>query len=56
MAGDAFWEFERAGWDRAAEHYEACWTDTLLFVAPLLDAAGVGDALNLAFADASRAA
>src|SRR5438270_805234 len=42
MPGDAFWEFERAGWDRAAERYEDCWTDTALFLEPLLDAAGVG--------------
>jgi SAM-dependent methyltransferase len=41
MSGDAFWEFERAGWDRAAERYEECWTDTSLFVEPLLDAVGV---------------
>src|SRR6266498_409452 len=41
MPGDAFWEFERSGWERAAEHYEECWTDTGLFVEPLLDAAGV---------------
>jgi SAM-dependent methyltransferase len=41
MSGDAFWEFERSGWERAAERYEECWTDTGLFVDPLLDAAGV---------------
>ena len=41
MSGDAFWEFERSGWERAAERYEECWTDTGLFVEPLLDAAGV---------------
>jgi SAM-dependent methyltransferase len=41
VTGDVFWEFERAGWERAAAHYEECWTDTLLFVEPLLDAAGV---------------
>jgi SAM-dependent methyltransferase len=41
MTSDAFWEFERDGWDRAAAHYEECWTDTSLFIAPLLDAAGV---------------
>src|SRR6266508_4172551 len=41
MPGDAFWEFESSGWERAAEHYEECWTDTGLFVEPLLDAAGV---------------
>jgi SAM-dependent methyltransferase len=38
---DAFWEFERAGWERAAASYDECWTDTRLFVEPLLDAAGV---------------
>jgi hypothetical protein len=38
---DAFWEFERAGWERAAPRYEECWTDTGLFVEPLLDAAEV---------------
>ena len=41
MDRDAFAEFERAGWERAASHYEEYWTDTLLFVAPLLDAAAV---------------
>jgi SAM-dependent methyltransferase len=41
VSGDAFWEFERDGWERAAARYEECWTDTLLFVEPLLDAAGV---------------
>ncbi len=38
---DAFWEFERVGWERAAPYYEECWTDTDQFVEPLLDAAGV---------------
>jgi SAM-dependent methyltransferase len=38
---EAFWEFERTGWNRAAARYEECWTDTALFVEPLLDAAGV---------------
>ncbi len=41
MGGDAFSEFERAGWERAAARYEECWTDTVLFVEPLLDAAAV---------------
>jgi SAM-dependent methyltransferase len=41
MSGDAFAEFERAGWERAAPRYEKYWTDTVLFVKPLLDAAGV---------------
>jgi SAM-dependent methyltransferase len=41
MSGDAFAEFERAGWERAAPRYEEYWTDTVLFVEPLLDAAGV---------------
>jgi SAM-dependent methyltransferase len=41
VSGDAFSEFERTGWERAAEYYEACWSDTGLFVEPLLDAAGV---------------
>jgi SAM-dependent methyltransferase len=39
---NAFWEFERAGWTAAAASYDECWTDTRLFVEPLLDAAGVG--------------
>jgi len=39
---DAFWEFERAGWERAAPRYEECWGDTDKFVEPLLDAADVG--------------
>jgi SAM-dependent methyltransferase len=47
VTGDAFWEFERAGWERASEHYDACWTDTSLFVEPLLDAAGVRAASRL---------
>lgn len=38
---DPFWEFERAGWHRAAPRYVECWTDTRLFVGPLLDAADV---------------
>ena len=41
MSPDAFWEFEREGWERAAAHYDHCWTDTGLFIEPLLDAAGV---------------
>jgi SAM-dependent methyltransferase len=41
MQGDAFWEFERAGWDRAASHYDEYWTDTRLFVEALLNAGGV---------------
>jgi len=41
MTGDAFAEFERDGWERAASRYEECWTDTALFVEALLDAAAV---------------
>jgi SAM-dependent methyltransferase len=41
MGGDAFAEFERAGWERAASRYEECWTDTVLFVEALLDAGAV---------------
>ena len=41
MGGVAFAEFERAGWERAAPRYEVCWTDTVLFVEALLDAAAV---------------
>jgi SAM-dependent methyltransferase len=41
MTRDAFWEFERAGWNRAAPRYEECWTDTDVFVEALLDAAAV---------------
>jgi SAM-dependent methyltransferase len=41
MSGDGFAEFERAGWERAASRYEECWTDTVLFVEALLDAAEV---------------
>ena len=41
MTPDAFWEFQRAGWDRAAAYYDEYWTDTRLFVEPLIDAAGV---------------
>jgi SAM-dependent methyltransferase len=41
MRGDAFAEFERAGWERAAARYEECWTDTALFVEALLDGAAV---------------
>jgi SAM-dependent methyltransferase len=47
VTGDAFWEFERVGWERASEHYDACWTDTSLFVEPLLDAADVRVASRL---------
>jgi SAM-dependent methyltransferase len=38
---DAFWEFERAGWERAAPRYVECWTDTGGFLPPLLEAARV---------------
>jgi SAM-dependent methyltransferase len=38
---DAFWELERSGWDRASARYEECWTDTMVFVEALLDAAEV---------------
>jgi SAM-dependent methyltransferase len=38
MSVETFSEFERSGWQRAAPHYEECWTDTALFVEPLLDA------------------
>jgi SAM-dependent methyltransferase len=41
MSGDAFGEFERTGWARAAPRYKECWTDTVLFVEALLDAAAV---------------
>lgn len=41
MSGDGFADLERAGWERAAPHYEGCWTDTVLFVESLLDAAEV---------------
>jgi SAM-dependent methyltransferase len=41
MSGDAFAEFERVGWERAASRYEECWTDTSLFVEALLDGAEV---------------
>jgi len=41
MSGDAFAEFERAGREHAAPRYEEYWSDTVLFVKPLLDAAGV---------------
>jgi SAM-dependent methyltransferase len=41
VTADAFWEFERAGWERAAGSYEECWTDTELFVDALLEAAQV---------------
>jgi SAM-dependent methyltransferase len=47
VSGDAFWEFERTGWNRAAPRYEKCWTDTGLIVEPLLDAAGVGPGTRL---------
>ncbi len=36
---DAFWQFERDGWQRAAAHYEASWSAlTRLFIPPLLRA------------------
>jgi SAM-dependent methyltransferase len=46
-SADPFAQFERSGWDRAADSYEECWTDTELFVEPLLDAAGVGPGTRL---------
>jgi SAM-dependent methyltransferase len=42
VGGDAFSEMEREGWERAAQHYEGCWSDTELFVEAILDAAAVG--------------
>ena len=40
---ETFAEFERSGWDAAAEAYDAFWaTLTARVAAPLLDAAGVG--------------
>jgi SAM-dependent methyltransferase len=47
MTGDAFFEFERDGWERAASRYEECWTDTALFVPALLDAAEVDSRTRL---------
>ena len=49
LAGsDPFWEFERAGWKRAAPRYEDAWSGaTRAFVDPLLDAAGVGAGTRL---------
>ena len=47
MSADLFWEFERAGWNRAAARYEECWTDTIVFVDALLDAARVGSGARL---------
>ena len=47
MSPDDFWEFERQGWERAAEHYEACWGDTWSFIEPLLDAAEIREGARL---------
>jgi SAM-dependent methyltransferase len=47
MGTDAFAEFERAGWERAASRYEEYATDSALFVEALLDAAGVRAASRL---------
>ena len=47
MAENAFAEFERRGWEQAAADYEACWSDTALFIEPLLDAAAVGAGTRL---------
>jgi SAM-dependent methyltransferase len=47
LESDSFWEFERAGWERAAARYEECWTDTVLFVGPLLDALPVRPGMRL---------
>jgi SAM-dependent methyltransferase len=44
---DEFAAFERRGWDRAAAGYERWWSDTALFIEPLLDAAGVGEGSRL---------
>ena len=43
----SFFELEQTGWERAAPYYEACWTDTELFVDALLDAADVGPGTRL---------
>ena len=44
---ETYAEFERRGWERAAADYLECWSDTALFVEPLLDAAGVGAGTRL---------
>ena len=47
MARDAFWELERAGWDRASARYEECWSDTAVFAEALLDAAAATAGMRL---------
>jgi SAM-dependent methyltransferase len=47
VACDAFWELERAGWDRASARYEECWDDTSVFVEALLEAAAVTGGMRL---------
>jgi SAM-dependent methyltransferase len=47
VAADPFWEFERQGWNAAADSYEECWSDTGLFIEPLLDAAAVREGSKL---------
>ncbi len=45
---DAFWRFEKSGWERVAERYETSWHDlTCRFVEPLLAAAGIGPGARL---------
>lgn len=45
---ETFTEFEHAGWQRIADKYDASWSSaTRQFVAPLLDAAQVGEKMSI---------
>ena len=45
---DDFWRFEHAGWQKAANHYEACWSSlTRKFIPSLLQAVGVNGGIEL---------
>jgi SAM-dependent methyltransferase len=48
MSNQAFTEFEHRGWQRVADKYDSTWaSSTRQFIAPLLDAAQVGDKMSI---------
>src|SRR5215470_5002944 len=48
MSNQAFTEFEHRGWQRVADKYDSTWAgSTRQFIAPLLDAAEVGDKMSI---------
>lgn len=47
MTDETFAAFERRGREQAAADYEECWSDTGLFVGPLVDAVEAGAGTRL---------